>query len=118
MFRKAAVLRQLVELNIGKQVSSITLNNPSKRNALSLQMIEELNDALTKVSKSDSHIVLLKSTGTVFSSGHDLKEMKAMNSEQQRNLFVASAQVFGNMKKMKQKYKNTRRNAVRSYKQK
>uniref|UniRef100_A0A3P9HCT6 Enoyl-CoA hydratase domain-containing protein 3, mitochondrial n=1 Tax=Oryzias latipes TaxID=8090 RepID=A0A3P9HCT6_ORYLA len=54
----------------------IILNNPKKRNALSLSMLESLREnILTDVDGEDLRVIVISAEGPVFSSGHDLKEL-------------------------------------------
>ncbi len=54
----------------------ITLNRPEKRNALSLELMEELVAALREVSARDSvRAIVIEGAGPAFSAGHDLSEM-------------------------------------------
>jgi enoyl-CoA hydratase/carnithine racemase len=54
----------------------ITLNRPDKRNALSLDLLEELTAALREVSsRSVTRAVVIDGAGPAFSAGHDLSEM-------------------------------------------
>ena len=54
----------------------ITLNRPDKRNALSLELMEELIDSLRRVSASPGvRVIVLEAAGPAFSAGHDLSEM-------------------------------------------
>lgn len=58
-------------------VRNITLNNPKKRNVLSLAMLQELDARFREVdAESAVRCVVLSASGPVFSSGHDLKELK------------------------------------------
>jgi hypothetical protein len=51
-------------------VAFITLNNPAKRNALSLAMLTELQQQFAKVNQNNHiRVVVLKANGHVFSSG-------------------------------------------------
>ena len=51
----------------------ITLNRPEKLNALTLQLQEELNEALWEAdNNNDVHCVILKGAGRAFSAGYDL----------------------------------------------
>jgi enoyl-CoA hydratase/carnithine racemase len=59
-------------------VRIITLANPSRRNALSLAMIESLHGALRDAAADPSlRAVILSGEGPAFSAGHDLKEIQA-----------------------------------------
>jgi enoyl-CoA hydratase/carnithine racemase len=54
----------------------ITLNRPDKRNALSLDLIEELLGTLRRVSaRAGVRVIVLEGAGPAFSAGHDLSEM-------------------------------------------
>ena len=54
----------------------ITLNRPDKRNALSLDLIEELLGTLRRVSaQAGVRAIVLEGAGPAFSAGHDLSEM-------------------------------------------
>jgi enoyl-CoA hydratase/carnithine racemase len=54
----------------------ITLNRPERRNALSLELMEEVLSALTSLgSERDVRAIVIEGAGPVFSSGHDLSEM-------------------------------------------
>lgn len=57
-------------------VYNVQLDSPSTRNALSLEMLNELHTTFKMVNEvKDSRCVLLSSTGKVFSAGHNLKEL-------------------------------------------
>ncbi|KAK7896824.1 hypothetical protein WMY93_022149 [Mugilogobius chulae] len=57
-------------------IRRIMLNNPKKRNALSLVMLEFLRKSiLDEADRKDLRVIILSANGPVFSSGHDLKEL-------------------------------------------
>ena len=54
----------------------ITLNRPEKRNALSLELMEELIGSLeTLGANPEVRAIVIEGTGVAFSAGHDLSEM-------------------------------------------
>ena len=54
----------------------IVLNRPERRNALSLELIEELTTALREISAEDGvRAIVIEGAGPAFSAGHDLSEM-------------------------------------------
>ncbi|HTR64539.1 MAG TPA: enoyl-CoA hydratase-related protein [Terriglobales bacterium] len=59
-------------------VAGITLNRPAKRNAISLQLIEELTAALDEVEKSGDQVLILTGAGKAFCAGMDLDELKSL----------------------------------------
>ena len=62
-------------------VEWLVLDRAAARNALSLEMLEALETALTEIAAGDARCVLLAAEGPVFSSGHDLKEMRAHRAD-------------------------------------
>ena len=63
-------------------VVRLTLNRPEKRNSLSRAMMAALTAELAALQEDDvCRVILLKGAGTVFSAGHDLKEIAAARSD-------------------------------------
>ncbi|XP_071483715.1 enoyl-CoA hydratase domain-containing protein 3, mitochondrial-like [Diadema antillarum] len=57
-------------------IRTIMLNNPKKRNALSLAMLNAVTDDLTRdLDDLDLRVIILASQGPVYSAGHDLGEL-------------------------------------------
>ncbi|XP_051911546.1 enoyl-CoA hydratase domain-containing protein 3, mitochondrial [Hippocampus zosterae] len=86
-------------LTVRKQengIRRIILNNPQKRNALSLSMLESLReDILTDVDSPDLRVIIISAEGPVFSSGHDLKELtSAQGREYHTRVFRTCTQVM------------------------
>src|SRR5438270_7201639 len=63
------------------QITTITLNRPDKRNAMSAAMIAEIQTALDEIEKSHTRVVILTGAGRAFCSGMDL-EMLAAKAQQ------------------------------------
>jgi len=64
----------------------ITLANPSKRNALSEEMLLALRDAFCEVGASDARGIVLAAEGSVFSAGHDFRDVHPRDHESVREL--------------------------------
>jgi len=65
-------------LSVGEvgAAARIVLNRPEKRNALSLELMEEMIGALGEASaKRDTRAIVIEGACPVFSAGHDLSEM-------------------------------------------
>lgn len=76
-------------------VASLTLNRPEKRNALSLELLQLLDQELEKCEQEDSvRVIVLSANGPVFSSGHDLKEMEGAAKDDFALLFSTCSQVM------------------------
>lgn len=71
----------LLRENTPSGITTLTLNRPEKRNALSTGLLSELQNALDAIAADKSvKVVILAANGPVFSSGHDLKEMRENSS--------------------------------------
>jgi len=70
------------------QAARITLNRPERRNALSLELIEELIAALREASaQPGTRVIVIEGAGPAFSAGHDLSEMIGRDEAFYRELF-------------------------------
>ncbi|XP_055793680.1 enoyl-CoA hydratase domain-containing protein 3, mitochondrial-like isoform X1 [Salvelinus fontinalis] len=77
-------------------IRSIILNNPKKRNALSLSMLESLrSNILADIDSDDLRVIVISAKGPVFSSGHDLKELtSAQGRDYHFKVFQACSEVM------------------------
>jgi RNA polymerase sigma factor (sigma-70 family) len=67
-----------VELTIANSIATVRLNDPAKRNAMSLAMFDALDEALAKLKADDAvRVVLLCGAGGVFCAGFDLRAAAA-----------------------------------------
>ncbi|MEQ4303597.1 enoyl-CoA hydratase family protein [Plantactinospora sp. B6F1] len=72
----------LVRVSTTHGVTTLTLDSPQNRNALSTALLRQLLDALGAAAADDEvRVVVLSHTGPVFSSGADLKETAAAYRE-------------------------------------
>lgn len=67
-------------------ITTITMNTPERRNALSLEHMEDLTRAFEDVGASDALGVILSAAGPVFSAGHDFADMAGADLEAMRAL--------------------------------
>jgi enoyl-CoA hydratase/carnithine racemase len=66
----------------------IVLNRPEKRNALSLELMQELIEALRNVAaRPGTRVIVIEGAGPAFSAGHDLAEMVGGEEAFLRELF-------------------------------
>lgn len=67
---------QYLIYDVDRGRARITLNRPEKLNALSLELQQELNDALWEADADNNvHAVVLRGAGRAFSAGYDLTPM-------------------------------------------
>ena len=68
-------------------ILKITLNNPSQQNTLSLQFINDLKKIIENADSNDEvKVIILSSSGKVFSAGHNLKEIKSHRQDKDQGL--------------------------------
>jgi methylglutaconyl-CoA hydratase len=59
-------------------IALLTLNRPEKRNAISYELIDEMQQALDLVRNSPSLVLILTGQGKAFCSGMDLENLKSL----------------------------------------
>jgi len=70
-------MENIVVSEVENEVVTITLNQPKKKNALSIALRDEISDALMKLSGNNAvKAVVITGAGDVFSAGFDLKELQ------------------------------------------
>jgi enoyl-CoA hydratase/carnithine racemase len=76
-------------------IAVVTLNRPERRNALSLELMQELIRCLDEIgSNREICAVILAATGKVFCSGHDLSEMTGRSINDYRRIFDVCTQLM------------------------
>ncbi|MDD3651303.1 enoyl-CoA hydratase [Immundisolibacter sp.] len=71
-------------------VTSLTLNRPAQRNALSEAMLQALKSTLAELAADPAvRVLVLAGAGPAFCAGHDLKELRALPDE------AAAGALFG-----------------------
>jgi methylglutaconyl-CoA hydratase len=67
-----------VLLHYADGITTLTLNRPEKRNAISFELLEELMKSLDQVAKSDAGVLIITGAGKAFCAGLDLENLKAL----------------------------------------
>lgn len=81
----------------------ITLNRPQRRNALSLELMQELIGCLDEVGRNpEVRAVILAAAGKVFCSGHDLSEMRGRNIVEYRRIFDVCTELMQKLQSIPQ----------------
>jgi enoyl-CoA hydratase/carnithine racemase len=84
-------------------VTTLTLNRPEKRNALSRELLAELETTLARLAgDGTAHVVVLAARGEVFCSGHDLGEMVGCSEAVYGELFGLCARVMLALRRLPQ----------------
>lgn len=72
-----AAAEPLVKKYSDNGITTLTLNQPERRNSLSMAMLEALSAELDLVADdSETRVVVLAASGQVFCAGHDLREVR------------------------------------------
>ncbi len=69
-------------------ITTLVLDRPEKRNALSLEVMRELTAAVAAAGESDALGVILAANGPVFSAGHNFADMRGASLAEARALFA------------------------------
>jgi enoyl-CoA hydratase/carnithine racemase len=86
-----------------EEVVWLTLNRPEKRNALSWELLAELDGSLARIADDKStRAVVVSSRGPVFCSGHDLGEMVGCSADSYRDLFTLCSRVMQQFRRLPQ----------------
>jgi enoyl-CoA hydratase/carnithine racemase len=78
-----------IQVEVNGPVVTVALNRPDRRNALSLNLMQEMVDCLSAIGRDEkAKVVILRSNGPVFSAGHDIREMAAGEIQEYRTIFA------------------------------
>ena len=81
----------------------VTLNRPARRNALSLELMQELIRCFSEIGESrEIRAVILSSAGKVFCSGHDLSEMVRRDINEYRQIFEVCTDLMTKIQSIRQ----------------
>ncbi len=64
-----------LRFDITGETATITLNNPAMRNALSIEMAEEIKAAIAEVEESDVRCLVIQGSNEAFCAGGDIQSM-------------------------------------------
>ncbi len=103
MASSSATAAPALLLDVQQGVARVTLNRPHRRNALSAELLAELETTLTRLAVDAAvRVVVLAAAGPVFSAGHDLGEMVGGSEASYRALFERCARVMQLLHKLPQ----------------
>jgi enoyl-CoA hydratase/carnithine racemase len=86
---------QNLTLTADGNIAVLTMNRPDRRNALSLELMLEMLDALVQVEADGrSRALIVAGAGKAFCSGHDLSEMAGRDESEYKRLFEVCSQLM------------------------
>lgn len=74
-----------IEIVVSDGIARVTLDDPARRNALSMRMMTALSGAIGDLgADADVRVIVIAARGPAFCAGHDLKEMTAARANGDR----------------------------------
>ena len=83
-------------------LTTITMNRPERRNALSTDHLRELYRAFSEVGESDAAGIVLAGNGPVFCAGHDFADVADADLQQVRTMLWACTELMELMQRVPQ----------------
>lgn len=81
--------REYLRVDEQGATTTITLDRPRRRNALSVALMEELTAELERqAARPEARVIVLRGEGPAFSAGHDLSELVDRTLEAEREIFA------------------------------
>lgn len=99
-----ASMNGIVTLSIAKSItepSILTLNRPESMNAFSLELVDQLENAIESYILSSSRALIITGTGKAFCAGADLKERKEMSEDQVHRFLDRLGLLFRKIEQLK-----------------
>jgi enoyl-CoA hydratase/carnithine racemase len=93
---------ELITLVYHDAFATITMNNPQRRNALSLKHMLELTQAFCEVGASEARGVILAGNGPVFSAGHDFADAVGQDLPAMRRLLKVCTEMMDTIQEIPQ----------------
>jgi enoyl-CoA hydratase/carnithine racemase len=93
---------EMVSFERNGPFTTITMNRPERRNALSLEHMRELIAAFRQAGDSDARGVILAGNGPVFSAGHDFADMVGADLGAMRELLWTCTELMHTMQHLRQ----------------
>ena len=72
---------ETLKLETSGQLTTLTLNRPDKRNAISSRMLSELQSALDEIEHSHARVAIITGAGKSFCAGMDLEMLAAIATQ-------------------------------------
>ena len=82
--------------------TTITMNRPERRNALSVGLLRDMTAAFRTAGESSARGVILAANGPVFSAGHDFRDLAGADARSIRELLDSCTQLMVTMQSIPQ----------------
>src|SRR4029450_2924885 len=102
LVRGGAVSSDSVLVKAEEDFTTITMNRPERRNALSLGLLRDMTAAFRAAGDSSARGVILAATGRVFSAGHDFRDLAGADSASIRELLETCTELMVTMQSIPQ----------------
>ena len=80
-------MSNLIIEDLKDSILKITLNNPNEQNTLSLDVINRLKEIIEDADNNNEvKVIILTSSGKIFSAGHNLKEINTHRTDKDKGL--------------------------------
>ncbi len=94
---------QSVRLEAVESIATVTIDRPARRNALSLDLMQDLIVCLRAVGeRADIAVAVLASEGEVFCSGHDLAEIAVADPGRLEQIFDTCVELMSTIRSLRQ----------------
>jgi enoyl-CoA hydratase/carnithine racemase len=94
---------RFLSLTIENGIAGLAIDRAEKRNALSLDVMDELIAAFGQIDGDRSvRVVILRGVGPAFSAGHDLREMLARSIDEYREIFDTCVKLMESVQRIPQ----------------
>ncbi|MGK2948773.1 MAG: enoyl-CoA hydratase [Acidimicrobiales bacterium] len=90
---------QHLTVDEGPVITRVTLDRPDRRNALSVDLMEELTTALEAAT---GRVVVIAGAGPAFSAGHDLGELLAAEGDDGERIFAVCTRLMTTVRSIDQ----------------
>lgn len=88
---------------VSDRIAYVTMNRPEKRNALSIEHMEELTDCFQTIGQDQGvGVVILRANGPAFCAGHDLNELTGQDADFYRHEFDVCTVMMDTMQNIPQ----------------
>ncbi|MBW2108379.1 MAG: enoyl-CoA hydratase [Deltaproteobacteria bacterium] len=92
-----------LKFEVKDRIGMLVLNRPEKRNALSLDLLQELNDLLAEIRQhSGVAVVIVRGAGKVFCAGHDISDLVDGDLTQYNQIFATCIEVMEKIQQLPQ----------------